>query len=175
MPHTEQIVLGDAATVRVTVTAEGVSLDEVVVGPGWRVRARHPRRGVLRRTPKVGDHAVLVLDRTGPRGMEEHELEVSRLPDGTWEQAVSRQGPLPPGPITCPGGTVRVDVTSELPVLVAAEPVPGWTVRQAEAGEHDVVVIFARQAEEWEVVVLPDDEGTATVNLDHRRHLGAIT
>jgi hypothetical protein len=175
MPHIDQIVLGDAATLRVTVTAEGVSLDEVVIGPGWQVRTRQPTRGLLRRTPKVAASAVLVVGRAGPGGAEEHELEVNRLPDGTWERAVRRQGPMPTGPITCPGGTVHVDVGTEVLGLVSADPAAGWTVRQAEATEHDVIVIFARQDEEWEVVVLPDGEGTATVDLDHRRHLGAIT
>jgi hypothetical protein len=175
VPHIDHIALGDAATLRLTVTAEGVALDDVVIGPGWEVRTRAPKPGLLRRTPKPAAYAVLVLDRSGPGGAEEHELEVSRLPDGTWEQAVRRQRPLDPGPFTCPGGTVHVDVGPESPALVDADPSPGWTVRQAEASEHDVVVIFARPDEEWEVVVMPDGEGAAVVDLDHRRQLGAIT
>lgn len=175
MPHVEHVTLDDAATLRLSITADGVLIEDLVIAPGWRIRIQQPKPGLLRRTPKPAAYAILVLERDSEDGPDERELEVNRLPDGTWEHAVLRRGPMAAGwPVICPGGRVDVTVEGGRVVVEGTDPSPGWTVRSMEATEDDVVVVFACPSEEWEVVVLAEDGDSAILELDHRRQLGVI-
>ena len=180
MPYTERVDLDAAGSIGITIDADGVLVDDVSAAPGWQIVAQHPKAGLLRRRVKPAPSAVVVLTRSGPDGHEERELEVGQL-DGSWELAVRRQAPCPSnGSITTPGGTVTVPSApsaaraSSAPVVQVAAA-DGWGVRSREEGPDDIVVVFARGEEEWEVVVLLDDDAPPVADVDHRRQLGHLT
>ena len=180
MPYTERVDLDAAGSIGITIDADGVLVDDVSAAPGWQIVAQHPKAGLLRRRVKPSPSAVVVLTRSGPDGHEERELEVGQLDDGSWELAVRRQAPCPSnGSITTPGGTVTVpSATSSARAslaVVQVEPADGWGVRSREEGPDDIVVVFAWGEEEWEVVVLLDDDAPPVADVDHRRQLGHLT
>ena len=181
MPYIERIDLDAAGSVGIVIDADGVLLQDVSAAPGWTVRTQAPKPTFLRRRVRPDRYALVILERTGPNGAEEREMEVGQLDDGSWELAVRRQGPCPPsGLITTPGGSVTAPSTppsagaSSAPV-VTVEPADGWVVRSREEGPDDIVVVFASGVEEWEVVVLLDEDGPSAVDIDHRRQLGQLT
>lgn len=171
--HVDRIALGVAGVAAVTITSAGVVLDDLQIAPGW-VAHRSPKLGLLRRARPREFARVILRQGEGPLAPE-HELEVARLDDGSWELAVrdqwtgdaTRTVPTPAGEVACrlEGGRLAVD---------HADARDGWTAR-AEAHDGDeVVVVFTRgggvSTEDWEVVVLTDIDGSGTpmIEREHR-------
>lgn len=172
--HLDRIALGDAGAAAFTITGAGVVLDDVQVAPGWDVAFRRPSPGFRRRV-RPGDSAVVVLRRREGRVVTEHELEIGRLDDGSWELAVREQWV---GDATRTVSTPAGDVTCRLQggqlSLERAAVREGWSERVQEHDGEEVVVVFTRgtgvSTEDWEVVVISDTDGQGTplVEREHR-------
>jgi hypothetical protein len=165
----ERVDLGDAGSVTLAIGPAGAVVESVDPAPPWRCRRRHPRGWFARRRPAA---AVLVV-LEGPGRGAVHEVELGLLRDRTWELAVQERWTAPRAePVDTPAGRVVPVVTGGRLGLVSSEPLAGWRVRRS-VDDGEVVVVFTRGTEEWEVVLRAGDgpADPVTVEREHRRRL----
>lgn len=147
--HRELFTLGTAATVEVDIDDRGARVASTVAAPGWKVVKRRPRRWARRRPSNY----ILLYVRRGP--IDEWELELNQLLDGSWEAAVVEQWPDDhPESIATLGGTARFWWDDTGLHLGEVRPAAGWGSRVDVEEGKDAWVWFSRGKEDCEAVVM---------------------
>jgi hypothetical protein len=169
------VALGDAGSVGVAVTAEGIRVVDVEAARGWALRQHAPKGFRRRRRPSP--YVALTLSRgAGPAGRQ-WELAIERHEDGGWRAAVLHAWAGPPdGVVETEGGRLRAAVVDGALAIAEAEPRTGHRAHTETHGGYEVVAVFHRDGvpvgdgEEWEVVIrLGDPPGApAQLEVDHR-------
>lgn len=178
MQHFDRIALGDVGSVAFSIQPAGIALDQLITSPGWIVALQRPKGRFGRKARKPADALIVILRDGLEQYAREWELEIGRLDDGTWEHAVREQWQGDADqPVATPAGVVHTSTRDGNLVLVSAQAQDGWAQRHESHIGDEVVVVFSRGTEDWEVVVLVDHTGhdPTIIEREHRWRIGPLT